>query len=99
MRCTWLLAIICSSFLVEAQPNNQYLFRHIDQRDGLLHNTVYSITQDKKGFMWIGTSNGVQRYDGLRFSDYASQMAGFSYNGPIKDIFVSDSNFVWVITD
>ncbi len=32
--------------------------------DGLSQNSVYSIHQDKKGFMWFGTSNGLNRYDG-----------------------------------
>jgi ligand-binding sensor domain-containing protein len=49
------------------QLNGKYTFRHIDQSDGLLHSTVIGIEQDKKGFMWILTQGGLQRFDGIRF--------------------------------
>ncbi|WP_459063645.1 histidine kinase [Flavitalea flava] len=45
----------------------RYIFRMIDNTNGLISNEVYAITQDKKGYMWIGGSKGLQRYDGLRF--------------------------------
>jgi ligand-binding sensor domain-containing protein len=45
----------------------QYIFRHLDNSNGLISNDVFSISQDSKGFMWIGTGKGLQRYDGLRF--------------------------------
>ncbi|MEO7923847.1 MAG: two-component regulator propeller domain-containing protein [Chitinophagaceae bacterium] len=60
----FLLSQCSASF---AQQNNNYFFRHIDQQDGLAHNNVYDITQDHKGFIWIVTSAGLQRYDGSRF--------------------------------
>ena len=50
-----------------AQQNDTYFIRHIDRQDGLAHNNVYDITQDGKGFIWIVTSAGLQRYDGNRF--------------------------------
>ena len=60
------LILSCAS----AQQNMNYSFRHITQADGLLHNEVHSIVQDSKGFMWIATTNGLQRYDGSRFIYY-----------------------------
>jgi ligand-binding sensor domain-containing protein len=54
----------------KAQESFNYSFRHITQADGLLHNDVYAIVQDGKGFMWIATNNGLQRYDGSRFINY-----------------------------
>lgn len=39
-------------------------FRHLSVDDGLSHNGVFAITQDEKGFIWIGTENGLNRYDG-----------------------------------
>ncbi|WP_158866243.1 two-component regulator propeller domain-containing protein [Maribellus comscasis] len=38
--------------------------------DGLSHSIVYSIGQDKYGFMWIGTGNGLNIYDGVRFKQF-----------------------------
>jgi len=45
----------------------QYYFKHYQADDGLAHNSVYSIIQDSKGLMWIGTRGGLNRYDGYTF--------------------------------
>ena len=39
-------------------------FENLGVNDGLPHSSVYSIQQDKKGFMWFGTADGLCRYDG-----------------------------------
>ncbi len=41
-------------------------FRHLSVADGLSHSQVASITQDRYGFIWIGTRSGLNRYDGYR---------------------------------
>ncbi len=53
-----------------SQKPFSYFFHHLDQSNGLLHNEVLSITQDGKGFIWVTTPNGLQRYDGLSFKSY-----------------------------
>ncbi|MEL6652535.1 MAG: two-component regulator propeller domain-containing protein, partial [Bacteroidota bacterium] len=45
-------------------------FRYLDKRDGLTQNTIFAITQDGDGFMWFGTRNGLNRYDGYTFKHY-----------------------------
>src|SRR5262249_50894350 len=42
-------------------------FVHLSTADGLSENTVLQATQDSKGFLWFGTSNGLNRYDGYEF--------------------------------
>lgn len=59
----------------KAQESFNYFFRHIDQADGLLHNEVLSIAQDGKGFIWVATHNGLQRYDGSRFVYYPEMLS------------------------
>jgi ligand-binding sensor domain-containing protein len=74
MRYEKYIATIVYYFVISssahAQLNNRYTFRHIDQSDGLLDNNVAYISQDIKGFIWIITPNGLQRYDGSRFVNY-----------------------------
>jgi ligand-binding sensor domain-containing protein len=53
-----------------AQPLPGYIFRTIDNTNGLLNNHVMSLAQDHRLFMWISTMKGLQRYDGLRFVNY-----------------------------
>ena len=45
-------------------------FNHLTTNNGLSHNSVMAIYQDKKGFMWFGTRNGVNLYNGNRFITY-----------------------------
>ena len=39
-------------------------FEHIDNKNGLTNNTVRYLLQDSDGLMWVGTMNGLNRYDG-----------------------------------
>jgi len=50
----------------------RYYFRHFMTDDGLSHNTVLSIIQDKKGFIWLGTKDGLNRFDGFNFKKFAN---------------------------
>jgi len=47
--------------------------RHYDVADGLAHSNVTAILQDKKGYLWFGTFEGVSRFDGYRFTNYSIQ--------------------------
>lgn len=51
-----------------AQP---YYFRHYQVENGLSHNTVFCTTQDKHGFLWFGTKDGLNRFDGYQFKTFA----------------------------
>ena len=61
-------------------------FDHLTVEDGLSSNTVYSILQDSQGFMWFGTSEGLNRYDGYTFKAYR--------HDPVDSTSISD-NFIW----
>ena len=54
---------------VNAQ-NFEYKFEVLSVKDGLSHNNVYSIIQDKMGYLWIGTQDGLNKYDGYKFTIY-----------------------------
>ena len=43
---------------------DKLFFEHLTTEDGLSHNYVQSIYQDKDGFIWLGSDNGLNRYDG-----------------------------------
>ena len=53
---------------LHAQSNLK--FEYLSTEDGLSHNTVLSIYQDKEGFMWFGTDDGLNKYDGYTFQSY-----------------------------
>jgi signal transduction histidine kinase/ligand-binding sensor domain-containing protein/DNA-binding response OmpR family regulator len=47
-------------------------FRHLTEEQGLTNSHIHSICQDGKGFIWIGTENGLYRYDGFHFRHYVN---------------------------
>lgn len=49
-----------------------YSYRHYSERDGLTGPVVYSMCQDKDGFMWFATETGVSRFDGSRFTNFTT---------------------------
>ena len=52
------------------EQSSDIRFQHITTHDGLSHNSVSSIYQDQKGFLWFGTMDGLNQYDGYRFNIY-----------------------------
>lgn len=59
-----LLFLLFLSLHVNGQPPLRLKFHHLDVNNGLPQNSIYSIVEDKYGFMWFGTWGGVVRYDG-----------------------------------
>lgn len=78
-----------------AIPNN-FRFRHFSVEDGLSSNSVRAIMQDKYGFLWIGTEEGLNRYDGTTIKSYSicPQAAG-KY---ISSLCETKKN-IWIGTD
>lgn len=62
-----ILVFLLLTKLVSAQP---YYFKHYQVENGLSHNTVYGSIQDSRGFMWFGTKDGLNRFDGYSFKSY-----------------------------
>src|SRR5580692_3826137 len=62
-----LLLVILCGYISTAAQQPAYIYRHLTEHDGLASNNVMGIQQDKTGFMWFATDNGLQRYDGARF--------------------------------
>ena len=52
-----------------------FQFRHYNIENGMSSNTVYDILQDAEGYIWIGTDNGLNRFDGIEFTFYQKESA------------------------
>src|SRR5690606_13800964 len=55
------------------QENSNFHFKKFQVGDGLSENAVYCILQDLDGFMWFGTKDGLNRFDGTHFRVYQHQ--------------------------
>ena len=72
----------------------EYSYAHYDIADGLASSTVYCITQDKDGFIWLGTEAGVCRFDGTRFQTFTTA-DGLS-DAEVLKIFGDSKGRVWM---
>ena len=61
-----ILFFFCWSSVSAQLLTDKLFFEHLTTEDGLSHNYVQSIYQDKDGFIWLGSDNGLNRYDGQR---------------------------------
>ena len=79
---------------------NDYSFSKIDGNNGLSHNNIKSILQDSRGFIWFGTRNGLNRYDGhsIKIFDCIDKDRNRSDNN-ISALFEDQDKNIWVGTD
>lgn len=81
--------------------NKSIDFKHIGIAEGLSQINVTSIFQDSRGFMWIGTSDGLNRYDGYHFTIYRydSKDSNTIGNNFIQDIIEDKNGNIWLATE
>ena len=83
----------------ESSLTGQIYFNHLSIDHGLSANNVHSITQDRDGFMWFGTENGLNRYDGYDFTHFSQ-----GPSAALKDIcryaidslYTQDEKHIWI---
>ncbi|MEO6286006.1 MAG: histidine kinase [Dyadobacter sp.] len=71
----WLLGLLMglgSRTTAQDRPPH-FEFGHIREQDGLSSRKVYSLLHDREGFLWVGTNNGLNRYDGTHFVKFRHQ--------------------------
>ena len=72
--------------------------RILTQRDGLSDNRVTCFLEDSRGFMWIGTRNGLNRYDGHAFHIFKPGAGNSIRNEVINDLEEDSRGRIWVAT-
>ena len=94
-----IMSLLLSTFWAEsAAKNPYYYFRTLDIKDGLSHNTVNTILQDRQGFMWFGTKDGLNQYDGLVFRTFQKENSSLG-NNFITALHEDAEGNIWVGTD
>ncbi len=78
-------------------PN--YSFKHYNINNGLSQNTVRCILQDKTGFMWFGTKDGLSRFDGKAFKIFKFSPDGDLKNNVFHHILEDKNGNIWVATE
>ncbi|HVK48764.1 MAG TPA: two-component regulator propeller domain-containing protein, partial [Pseudobacter sp.] len=113
MDCRLICQLLCRSLLLTAtllfhplgytdvfaqQPGIS--FKHIQNEQGLSNSTIECIFQDSRGFLWFGTRDGLNRYDGYQLTVYRydPKIPGSISDNFIKSIGEDSNKVLWVGT-
>jgi len=96
LAVVFLLVVTSNGFT----QNHDIKFEHLDINSGLSQNHIMCILQDSQGFMWFGTRDGLNKYDGYRFTVYKNNLKDSSSisNNFISGIIEDSRGVIWVAT-
>ncbi|HEX2974560.1 MAG TPA: two-component regulator propeller domain-containing protein [Bacteroidales bacterium] len=88
----WLLLFYMAAPVVPTSAQ-KYFFDNYGIKQGLSEQKVYVLLQDKRDYIWLGTANGVSRFDGKRFENFTS--ADNLAPGGVKTIMQDSLGYIW----
>jgi len=96
-----LLATIVGASAASGSEQTAMRFERLSIDDGLSQSSVMAIAQDRTGFMWFATENGLDRYDGFTFRNYRRQRRGAQSlsSNFARDMDFADDGSLWIATD
>ena len=100
MKKTLFFILFLSTFVCHTNAQQmQARLDHYSTKDGLTSNSISDIIQDKFGFMWIATWNGLNRFDGYNFQNYTTGKASGIKNlhNRILDLQTDLQGNIWMI--
>ena len=93
------IALACAGRVLAGPGPGTPRFTHLSVDDGLPQASVLQVLQDRRGFLWFGTQEGLSRYDGYRFIVHrARERAGFLGDHQINALIVDHRGDLWVGT-
>ena len=98
--CLLLGLLVCCSSVFAGLPETPQ-FRQVTVADGLPSSTLYAITQDKKGYLWIASKDGLARYDGAGYKIYRFAPGDDNAlpSNVVQALYVDRQDRLWVATE
>ncbi len=81
-----------------SKPPNRYTLNRLTTEDGLPQSSVMNIVQTRDGYLWLGTFEGLARYDGRQFSIFNKSRIPELKNNTIKALFEDSRGSLWIGT-
>lgn len=81
MRSKWWLIFSCCWLVFNWSKEQTVSFQYLSKKEGLSHTSVFSIVQDGSGFMWFGTRDGLNKFNGYQFEIYRNDTTHNSLAG------------------
>ena len=97
MKSTLILLLIAITFSLTAQHSYLSTERTFITKDGLSSNKIHAIHKDARGFLWLGTENGLNRFDGQKFTIYTPTSHPEMTINRVQNIFEDNSGFLWLL--
>ncbi|MDR0541696.1 MAG: response regulator [Dysgonamonadaceae bacterium] len=96
LHCLLSLAGLC----ISASVSHAHNLRQISSKDGLSNSSVYCLYQDKARFLWIGTFDGLNKYDGREIHIYKPDINNQNSlsSNVIRNIVETEDNHLWIST-
>ncbi len=96
-----LLLVFCLYAARIFSQGNEIKLRHYSVNDGLSQSSVYSFLQDTKGFIWIATGDGLNKFDGYNFTTFKRQNNDLHSisNNTIRSILEDSAGKIWIGTE
>lgn len=100
VACLLVTNLSATISLAQREPG-QLRFEHITVNEGLAHSDGMCIEQDKSGFIWMGTNDGINRYDGYELKKYLLPINTRNglFSNRIQDLYVDGQDRLWVGTE
>lgn len=96
-----IFSCIISFLLLTGFRSAEWCTDKIDNQDGLSNSAVISIYMDSRGFMWFGTWDGLNRYDGSKIKVFKPDVfkAGSISNNIVRNIIEDKYKNLWIVTE
>jgi two-component system, sensor histidine kinase and response regulator len=101
MRVKLLIYMIAIVFAMDIHAQTSSLiFKHLSREYGLSNNNIHCMLEDRDGFLWIGTDNGLNKYDGYSVTIYRSRTGDSTSigSGFIRALFLDNTGRLWIGT-
>ena len=100
MRRLLFVLVLCIAQMAVAQPAAKTAFKTLGMSDGLRSNSVTSLLADSRGYLWIGTTQGLNRYDGYevksRFPESNNQHLSELFSKSVSSMQEDADGRIWI---